>query len=195
VPCDFLIVQLVAILAHVHEVTILEKLQPSSLRDDQTIEPRITDAHRALIGELIETWTSVDSNLEMMIWEFLRIDELDGRIVTSKMDARNKLQMLRALVNRHLTLPEHLEKAKRTINEIDQLRDERNFVAHGNWGTLMPEGVPIAASLRKKSDIEEVVSETFPESRMRAIIAGNEASLNAIRQIGAMLLTLRETKK
>ena len=44
--------------------------------------------------------------------------------------------------------------------------------AHGVWGTLMPDNIPVALSLKPKSEIGEVMSETFSPERMEGIIGG-----------------------
>jgi hypothetical protein len=56
------------------------------------------------------------------------------------------------------------------LNRADELRDDRNFIAHGTWCTVYPEGVAFSSSLRKKSEPGEVTAEEFPSTRMYRII-------------------------
>jgi len=58
------------------------------------------------------------------------------------------------------------------IEFIGGYKEDRNFAVHGSWGTLMPENVPVCASIRPKAPPGEVISETFPKERMLAIING-----------------------
>ena len=59
-----------------------------------------------------------------------------------------------------------------TLNYVDELKECRNFIAHGVWGTLMPDDIPVALSLKPKSDVGEVVSETYSQDRMEGIFEG-----------------------
>ena len=69
----------------------------------------------------------------------------------------------------------------------DELRDDCNFIVHGSWGMLDPEGVPVALSLRAKSNPGEVVSEGFPHQRMRAIVREIIKTKQEIMRIGEAL--------
>jgi hypothetical protein len=169
----------------------MPKLPIKPLADHQQIIPSVTDLHCALIGELIATWTTVENYLELLIWAFLEIDEEDGRIITPKMDAVNKIQMIRRFAELHIPDEGHLKEIAALMGKIDGLRIDRNFIVHGTWGTLMPGKVPIAASLRKISEFDQVVSETFPEVRMRALIFESGIARVQLDDLLSRLPTLR----
>ena len=59
-----------------------------------------------------------------------------------------------------------------TMTYVDELKDCRNFIAHGLWGTLEPDNIPVALSLKPKSEVGEVISETFSPERMEGITGG-----------------------
>ena len=155
----------------------MPKLPIRPLGDHEHIIPSVTDLHCALIGELIATCTTVENYLEMLIWAFLKIDEKDGRIITLKMDAVNKIRMIRLFAELHISDEGQLKTIKALMAKIDALRLDRNFIVHGTWGTLLPDKVPIAASLRRISDFDQVVSETFPE--VRSTLIADTASAQA----------------
>ena len=51
-------------------------------------------------GEVVASWSNLELTLQRVIWAFLQLNEEDGRLVTSKMDARPKVEWLRALAER-----------------------------------------------------------------------------------------------
>jgi hypothetical protein len=68
------------------------------------------------------------------------------------------------------------------LNEVEDLYADRCFVAHGTWGTLMPEGIPIAMSLRERAERGEIISETFPSERMLKIV--NDTVVAKLKLVG-----------
>jgi hypothetical protein len=122
-----------------------------------------------LVGEVIIEWSHVDAGLNQVICQVLKLHLEDGRIILSRLDSQTKIAMLRKLALRHLH-GAALTDLLKALKLADEVRDDRNFIAHGNWGTLMPEGVGIALSLRGKADPGEVKGETFPHNRLRTIL-------------------------
>ena len=145
------------------------------LRPDQYVDPGVSDAQIDMIGRVIISFSQLEAALEDTIWFFLNLEEADGRIVTTRLSAVAKVQMLRALAPNRITDENLLVEFNETMGLIDELRDGRNFIAHGLWGTLMPDDIPVALSLKPKSEPDEVVSETFDLERMEAIKAGIQA--------------------
>jgi hypothetical protein len=122
-----------------------------------------------LIGRVIVGWSHLDAALGDAIWKILQIPLEDGRLFTTRADGRQKIQWLRTLSKRHGA---GLDPAEfdRLLDTIDELREDRNFIAHGSWGTIQPDVEPAAMSLRPRTDPDRIVCETFPEARMREII-------------------------
>ena len=139
---------------------------------DQHVDPKISDEQIDLIGRVVISFSKLEAALEDTIWFFLKIDDEDGRIVTKRLDAETKIQLVRALATRHIANEEILSKLKEVLGLISELKDNRNFIIHGLWGTMMPDNVPVALSLRPKADPGVIVSETFPPERMKAISDG-----------------------
>jgi hypothetical protein len=140
------------------------------LRSDQRVEPTISDKHCELMGEAIANWARLEVNLDMLIWLLVKVSDEDGKVLTSRVDANQKIQMARKLSQTNVPALVKSLKINELLNKIDELRDDRNFLVHGTWGTLMPDNVPFGSSLRQKSEPGMISSETFPEARMNGII-------------------------
>jgi hypothetical protein len=74
---------------------------------------------------------------------------------------------------------------------IEERQADRNFIAHGTWGTLMPDGVPMALSLRPKSAPGEVVAESFTDKRMNEIIDDISVGIHALMAVTNHLIASR----
>ena len=149
-----------------------EKPPVQKLRPDQYHEPDVSDDQLHRIGQVIVLWSKLEAAMEDTIWMLLNLDEEDGKIVTKRLSADAKVQLLRAIGSRHISDKAHLDKFNKTMKYVDELKDARNFIAHGVWATLMPDNIPIALSLKPKSEIGEVISETFSTDRMEGIAGG-----------------------
>ncbi len=146
-----------------------------NLRPDQFHEPDVPDDQLHRIGQVIVLWSKLEAAIEDTIWMFLNLDEEEGKIVTKRLSADGKTQLVRALGSLHITDKALLDRFTETMQYVDELKDCRNFIAHGVWGTLMPDNIPIALSLKPKSEIGEVISETFSPDRMEGIAGGIRA--------------------
>lgn len=140
------------------------------MRPDQEAAFGVGMQHERLVGRAIIEWARLEAVLNDLIWVFLGLSFEDGRVLTGRADATSKITILRSIAPRHLNDADKLEALLLALDAIDASRDDRNFIAHGSWGTIAPEHVPFAASLRSKSKPEEVTGESFPPSRMYKII-------------------------
>ena len=139
---------------------------------DQQIEPTISLQFERLIGRVVVAWSKLESCMEDLIWSLLEIEIEEGRIMTARVDTVGKIRMLRELGE--LEMPEEMfHRLSPALDEIDVLRDDRNFIVHGSWARMKPQWVHVAVSLRPKAPYpDQAVSETFSEARMLAIIDG-----------------------
>ena len=149
---------------------ILPKPLTAPMRPDQFAAPCVGMAHEKLVGRLVIEWARLEAVLNDLIWIFLDLSFEDGRAVTGRADASTKIALLRVIAPRHLVSADQLEALLIGLDTIESLREDRNFIMHGSWGRLFPEGVPIAASIRAKSEANEIISQTFTPSRMRTMI-------------------------
>jgi hypothetical protein len=153
------------------------------MRPDQRAAFGVSAAHTQLVGSVVIEWSRLESVLDYLIWDFLDISFEDGRVLTGRADAGTKIAHLRSIASRHLANHDKLEGLLVALDALDACREDRNFIVHGSWGTLHPEDVPIAASIRSKSKPDEVTNETFPAQRMHGLIS-------VIVEMRVMLYTL-----
>jgi hypothetical protein len=76
-----------------------------------------------------------------------------------------------------------LETFDNLMNTIEDLYIDRNIIAHGKWGTLLPQNLPAAASLRDKDAQalpSDVIIETYPKHRMICILRNIVLSMNSL---------------
>jgi hypothetical protein len=139
---------------------------------NQQAEGTVSLQFERLIGRVVVAWSKLEACMEDFIWSLLEVEIERGRIMTLRVDAVGKIRMLRELGK--LEMPEAMfHRLSPTLDEIDVLRDDRNFIVHGNWARIFPEWTHVVASLRPKGLApDQAVTETFSETRMRAIIDG-----------------------
>ena len=154
-----------------------EKPPVQKLRPDQIHNPDISDEQTRRIGQVIVLWSKLEAAMEDTIWMLLNLDEEEGRIVTKRLSTDAKIQLLRGIVSRRIPDKASLDKFNDMMKYVNELKDCRNFIAHGVWGTLMPDDIPVALSLKPKSNVGEVISETFSQERMDGIFGGIQSML------------------
>jgi hypothetical protein len=154
-----------------------EKPPVQKLRRDQYHRPDISADQTCRVGQIIVAWSKLEAAMEDTIWMFLDLDEEDGKIVTTRLSADAKAQMLRFLGQRHIANDDLRNQFRKALAYVDEIKDVRNFIAHGVWGTLMPEDIPVALSIKAKSDTGEVISETFSRKRMEETLAGIQKTI------------------
>jgi hypothetical protein len=161
------------------------KLPPVPLRQDQTIH-QIGPIQEKLIGRVIAEWNRLENILHELIWRFTGMSFEDGRLFTERLDPDRAIKILNVLGSRYLD-GDQLQKLIDLLAIADDLRGDRNFVAHGVWSVLQPEGHNLAASIRQKSEPGEIMSEHFPHTRMRAIARKIEQTRRALIEIARSL--------
>jgi hypothetical protein len=144
-------------------------------RKDHAVSPRISDAQKIRIGTVIERWSKLEATMDDLIWTMLKLRFEVGRLITNRMDTTGKIRLLRQAGSFVLS-EEQFHRLSPIVDQIDILREDRNFIAHGSWGTLMPENVPICSSVRPNAkNPDEVAAETFPPERIEAIASEIES--------------------
>lgn len=98
------------------------------LRKDQRLEPRISDQQCELIGEFLANWSHLELVLEKLIWHFLKLVPDDGRIITSTLDARPKVRMVRELAKRHVKNRAIRKQLGEVIEVIEDMQGDRNLL-------------------------------------------------------------------
>jgi hypothetical protein len=164
-------------------------LQPR--RPDQWANSDVSIEQQQLIGLLVLNWSKLETDIDGAIWAFLDIDIDKGRLITTKLNTDVKIELLRALVNTYCA-GDLLNDILHVIDFIGGYKEDRNFVVHGSWGTLMPENVPVCASIRPKASPGEVISETFPKARMLDIINGILEAKENLRTLMSLIEASRK---
>jgi len=131
-------------------------------------------------------WSKLEACLADVLWQITGLSFEDGRLLTERMDSSRLILLLRVLAARKME-GEAMQALIDALQTADELRGDRNFIVHGNWGTLDPGGIPVALSLREKSEPGEIVSEGFPHERVRAIARAIVQTKNEIMKIAATL--------
>ncbi len=144
------------------------KLPPTPLRPDQNLRP-VGLIQLKLIGRVVVEWARLENCLNDLIMRYTGLEFETGRLFTEKMDPVRSIALLRILGPRNLE-GAALQDLINALATADQLRDDRNFIVHGTWATITPEGHPTASSVRAKSPPGEIVAEHFPHVRMKTII-------------------------
>jgi hypothetical protein len=152
-------------------------------RRDQSFVQGVSGPVELAVGRAIIEWTNLEKAIEEVVWRFLRINVDEGRIVTAHLDARHKMLLARQLAERHLQ-KEDAETFLEVLGQVQDLYDERNLMAHGQWVTLTPDNVPAVMSLREKLPEgvprQEVIATTMSEERIRAIVDNMVIARNAV---------------
>lgn len=94
--------------------------------------PEITDEKMCeLVGSFMRKWAFLESRMNMSIEELLSMGSLGGAIVTANLEVRAKIQILRSVVSLyHPGDPQAEKQAKKDIEAIAGLSEDRNIVAH-----------------------------------------------------------------
>lgn len=157
-------------------------------RPEQEFSPTIGLNQEKLIGRTVVAWSKLEACMQDFIWYFLDLEMDRGRVITDRSDVTARIRWLRQLGQ--LRLPEaDFHILSPILDRIDILREDRNFIVHGTWGTSDTE--PVCLSVRVTApNPNEIVSETFSAIRMRAIIDGIERAkwdlIGLMTKLGAL---------
>lgn len=160
-------------------------------RADQRFEHTVLDAVNDPLARIIVGWSKLEAALEDLIWQFLDLSDDDGKLITARLDARPKGEMLGVLSARYLG-KKRTQKLDELLARVRSLQEDRNFIAHGVWGTVQPENVPAAISLRPKAAPGRVTLETFPIGRLKDIDARIEECRKEVLSLRDELVPSRQ---
>lgn len=152
--------------------------------------------HERLIGRVIVAWSKVEFKMHDAIWCFLDMYQGDGRLLTGNNDAGDNIKILRSI--RDHKFPKAGKAAfTELIRELVKCQEDRNFIAHAVWGSLMPSRTPLASSMRRSGEgltTMEFVSEQFDTERMQSIIERMDGCLAELNYVMERLEAARATK-
>jgi hypothetical protein len=142
--------------------------------ENQIVDPTISMLTERLIGRAIVAWSKLENCMDDFIWALLAVPIEQGRVLTVRMDAVRKIQTLRRLGELVLST-EKFHVLSPILDRVDILREDRNLIGHGSWARSGFDRLTVVASLKPEAlNPDEVVSETFPDRRLRAVIDGIE---------------------
>jgi hypothetical protein len=157
-------------------------------RPEQYAVSGVSQEQQRLIGLVVLNWSKLEANIDDTIWHFLNFNLDEGRVITNRLNADLKITLLRSLAHAYLSEEDFNEVETRLLYYIAIYQEDRNFIVHGSWGTLMPENVPVCTSLRPNSPTPgEVIAETFPEERMINLINGINEAITGLKILMARL--------
>lgn len=139
-----------------------EKPPVQKLRPDQYQNPDISDEQTRRIGQVIVLWSKLKAAIDDTIWMLFNLDDENGKIVTKRLSADAKIRLLRQVGSLHISDEALLVKFSETLKYVGELKEHRNFIAHGVWGTLMPDDIPIGLSLKPKVRCRRRYFRNFP---------------------------------
>jgi hypothetical protein len=152
-------------------------------REDQSFTQGVSGPVELAIGRAIIEWTNLEKAIEEVVWRFLRVNVDEGRIVTAYLDAKHKMRLARQLSQRHMKDAD-LEEFLEVLGHVDDLYEERNLMAHGQWVTMTPDNTPAVMSLREKLpdwvSRQEVIATTMSLERIQAIVNNMVIARNAV---------------
>jgi len=182
--------------ARVSNLGVMVKRQKPPIqprRPDQYPLSDVSIEQQQLIGLVVLNWSKLEADIDAAIWAFWGLNIDAGRIITTPLNIDLKLDLLRSLVITYLK-DASLNDVLQCIEYISGYKEDRNFIVHGTWGTLMPDNVPVCGSIRPKAPPGEIISETFPKERMLNIINGILEAKNNIRTLTDLLDASRNTR-
>lgn len=120
-------------------------------RPGQTYRMGVSPAQHLNIGRAIDHWSRIENLMQEVIWALLNVSVEEGRIITSRLDAKFRRMMMLSLAERYMTKGTFKIFKDLVNKKVSTLYDTRNLIAHGNWVTILPDNVPAVLSLREKS--------------------------------------------
>jgi hypothetical protein len=131
-------------------------------RPDQYAIPDVSRDHQCLIGLFVLNWSKLEGGIEETIWELLHLDIDAGRRLTSRLNTDVKIEMLRSLIlafARGDLLNDMIER----MDYINGYKEDRNFIVHGQWGTLMQKMSPSVPHCGHRPHPERLLAKPSPK--------------------------------
>lgn len=135
------------------------------------LSPGVPNHFKAAIAAAIFAYSNMEMQMEVFIWDVLGLSADDGRLLT-QIEMNKKIAIARTLATRHkIAFPVFGPERKTLWTVVSELGPIRNLMVHGIWG-MHDLTIPIASSFRLKEEgeIDRVISETFPATRLNAIL-------------------------
>ena len=97
--------------------------------------------HEKWIGRVVVEWSKLEGSMDDLIWSFLGLTIEFGRLITQRMDANNKINLLRSLGDLCFSGDSydcHLGNyLKECLDMADIFREEPKFYCSRNMGAQL----------------------------------------------------------
>jgi hypothetical protein len=91
----------------------------------------LTDRQFSAVGKVVAEWALAENVLEHFVWVMIPTDQKTGRAITTHMSAEQRCNLVQILSQE---IPPDLQTdAIELVKRFDELRNERNQVAHNVW--------------------------------------------------------------
>ena len=139
-----------------------------ALKDMSRVSRELPNEVKIAIADVVIAFSFMDSAAEQFIWQLCGLSFEDGRMLTT-MDAKPKFNVLKQMVKRHKLTLTNPGLPATFWDTLDNLRDYRNQIAHGQWA-MVDGSIPVTASFRiidKQSGA--IIADAFSIERLEAI--------------------------
>ena len=109
------------------DLTMKEKLRPVDL----------PDKHLRLVGLVITEWARLETVIDLGFSAYLGVSQRTGRALTSEIQTRSRLPLLKAIGKERLPKARFAE-LKTILDDASHYLTERNELAHAVWGVPDP---------------------------------------------------------
>ena len=83
-----------------------------------------------LVGLYLRSWSVMESSLNHAIERAFRLSSLEGAILTKNTQFRDKIHILKTIIDTRVVDQDVAAGHKTTLNQISNLAPDRNMVAH-----------------------------------------------------------------
>lgn len=102
--------------------------------EPRQIEPELLQR----LGLIVVHWALVEHEISVLFTKMAEADIGPMSIVTSTVSQSTIIGWIRTLLDTSKTSPDNFNELREVLNEIDELRAERNALVHGLWLTHGP---------------------------------------------------------
>jgi 3-methyladenine DNA glycosylase/8-oxoguanine DNA glycosylase len=102
-----------------------------------------------LVGRFVYYFSRVEQQLDAAITKLFKLDPAYAPIVTANLDFYKKLQVVQCAVDLQTKAGMQITNAKRTLNRVAEVNNDRQVVAHSPFDAGDPDGVQFKRTVAK----------------------------------------------
>lgn len=85
------------------------------------------------LGHITHQWATLEDNIGRLIQVLTKISKKEGRLISSQLTARSKIEVFKALIKRKMQGHKERSLAEHLATAAEQLNGQRNKFIHGTW--------------------------------------------------------------